>query len=191
MSPPSLQLAVPPVCSLLAFWAVRFAVCIGGELTSEAGMVSGAQQSDSVTRVPVSALYRVLFSIRLLQSVEPSSLCSKAGPIHRALVSACPGPAGRPRSSPPSGQPRSRPRDGGAGNGPPCTRRGSPPWSVALAVPWGRAVFCPLVPKPEAAGAAAFVASCCRDASGGGGGQGQLPLLRAGRRQPAGLAHRL
>ena len=59
---------------------VGISFCFGVELISDAGRLSGAQQSDSVTCVPVSVLYRILFWIRLFQSAEPGPLCSKAGP---------------------------------------------------------------------------------------------------------------
>ena len=41
-------------------------------------LVSGVQQSDSVTHAHVSVLSHFLFPFRLLKSVEQSSLCNRA-----------------------------------------------------------------------------------------------------------------
>ena len=43
-------------------------------------LVSGVQQSDSVTHIRVSILFQILFPFRLLQNIEQSSLCYTVGP---------------------------------------------------------------------------------------------------------------
>ena len=43
-------------------------------------LVSGVQQSDSVTHIHTSILFQILFPFRLLQSIEQSSLCCTVGP---------------------------------------------------------------------------------------------------------------
>ena len=43
-------------------------------------LVSRVQQSDSVIHIHVSVRFQILFSFRLLQSVEQSSLCYPVGP---------------------------------------------------------------------------------------------------------------
>ena len=42
-------------------------------------LVSGIHQSASVIHIHISILFQILFSFRLLQSVEQSSLCSTVG----------------------------------------------------------------------------------------------------------------
>ena len=53
----------------------NFLVYIGIQLINNIVLVSGVQQSDSVIRIHVSILFQVLFSFRLLQNTEQSSLC--------------------------------------------------------------------------------------------------------------------
>ena len=42
-------------------------------------LVSGVQQSDSVTHIHVSILFQILFPFSLLQNIEQSSLCYTVG----------------------------------------------------------------------------------------------------------------
>ena len=42
-------------------------------------LVSGAQQSDSVTHIHISILFQIFFPFRLLQNIEQSSLCCTVG----------------------------------------------------------------------------------------------------------------
>ena len=44
-------------------------------MINNAVLVSGVQQSDSVTRIYVSILFHILFPFILLQNIEQSSLC--------------------------------------------------------------------------------------------------------------------
>ena len=44
-------------------------------------LVSHVQQSDSGIHIHVSVLFQILFSFRLLQSIEQSSLCYTVGPV--------------------------------------------------------------------------------------------------------------
>ena len=50
------------------------------KLTNDVVLASGIGQSDSVILVHVSILFQILFSFRLLQSIEQSSLCYIVGP---------------------------------------------------------------------------------------------------------------
>ena len=43
-------------------------------------LVSGVQQSDSVSHIHVSILFQILFPFRLLQSIEWSSMCYTVSP---------------------------------------------------------------------------------------------------------------
>ena len=43
-------------------------------------LISGVQQSDSVTHIHLSNLFQILFLFRLLQSIEQSSLCYIVSP---------------------------------------------------------------------------------------------------------------
>ena len=49
-------------------------------------LVSGVQQSDSVIHIHVSILFHILFSIRLLQNTEQSSLCYTVGPCWLSIL---------------------------------------------------------------------------------------------------------
>ena len=42
-------------------------------------LVSAIQQSESVTHIDISALFKILFPYRSLQSIEKSSLCYTVG----------------------------------------------------------------------------------------------------------------
>ena len=71
----------------------NFLVYIGIQLINNIVLVSGVQQSDSVIRIHVSILFQVLFSFRLLQNTEQSSLCYTVGlcwlPILNIAVCTC------------------------------------------------------------------------------------------------------
>ena len=43
-------------------------------------LVSGVQQSDSVTHIYVFILFHIFFPFRLLQNIEQNSLCYTVGP---------------------------------------------------------------------------------------------------------------
>ena len=43
-------------------------------------LVSGIQESDSVTHIHVSILFQILFPFSLLQNIEQSFLCYTVGP---------------------------------------------------------------------------------------------------------------
>ena len=49
-------------------------------------LVSGVPQSDSVLHIHVSILFQILFPIRLLQSIEQSSLCYIVGPCWLSIL---------------------------------------------------------------------------------------------------------
>ena len=49
-------------------------------------LVSGVQQSDSVSHIHVSILFQILFPFRLLQSIEWSSLCYTIGPCWLSIL---------------------------------------------------------------------------------------------------------
>ena len=53
----------------------NFLFYVGVQLIYNVVLVSDAWQSDSVLRIHVSLLFRVLFSVRLFQNIEQSSLC--------------------------------------------------------------------------------------------------------------------
>ena len=48
----------------------NFLFSLGRELSYNVVLVSGVQQGDSVLYVPVSVLFQILFSYRLLQNIE-------------------------------------------------------------------------------------------------------------------------
>ena len=58
----------------------NFLFYIGVELISNAVLVSGVQQSDSVVHIHVSILFQVLFPFTLFHNIEQSSLCYTVGP---------------------------------------------------------------------------------------------------------------
>ena len=82
---------------LVIFLFFNFLFCIGVQLIDNVVLVSGVQQSDSVIHIHVSILFHILFSIRLLQNTEQSSLCYTVGPcwlsILHIAVYTCPGSA--------------------------------------------------------------------------------------------------
>ena len=49
-------------------------------------LVSGVQQSDSVIHKLLSLLFQILFSFRLLQNIEQSSLCYTVGPCWLSIL---------------------------------------------------------------------------------------------------------
>ena len=49
-------------------------------------LVSGVQQSDSVIHIHVSILFQILFSFRLLQSIQQRSLCYTVGPCWLSIL---------------------------------------------------------------------------------------------------------
>ena len=49
-------------------------------------LVSGVQQSDSVIHIHVSILFQILFTFRLLQSIEQSSLCCTVSPCWLSIL---------------------------------------------------------------------------------------------------------
>ena len=49
-------------------------------------LVSGVEQGDSVTYIPVSIFFSNSFPIRLLQNIEQSSLCYTAGPCWLSIL---------------------------------------------------------------------------------------------------------
>ena len=49
-------------------------------------LVSGVQQSVSVTHIYVSMLFQILFSFRLLQNIEHRSLCCTVGPCWLSIL---------------------------------------------------------------------------------------------------------
>ena len=65
------------VMFLYLLWLLFY---IGVELINNLTLTSGVKQSDSVTHIPVSVLFQVLFPFRLLQNIEQSSLCYAVGP---------------------------------------------------------------------------------------------------------------
>ena len=54
--------------------------------TTNVVLVSGAQQSDSVTHIHESILFQTLFSFGLLQSIRQSSLCYIVGPCWLSIL---------------------------------------------------------------------------------------------------------
>ena len=68
------------------FFFFYFLCYIGVELINYVVLVSGVQQSDSVTHMHVSILFQILFPIRLLQNIEQSSLCYTVGPRWLSVV---------------------------------------------------------------------------------------------------------
>ena len=72
------------VCSLSYkdinyYYLKNFLFYIGVYLINNAVLVSGEQQSDSVTHIHVSILFQILFPFRLLQNIVQSSLCYTVG----------------------------------------------------------------------------------------------------------------
>ena len=65
---------------------LNFLFYIGVELINNVVLVSGVQQSDSVTHIHVSVLSQILFPIRLLQSIEQGSLCYTVGPCGLSIL---------------------------------------------------------------------------------------------------------
>ena len=59
---------------------------IGVELISNVVLVSGVQQRDSVIHIHGCILFQILFLIRLLQNIEPSSLCYTVGPCWLSIL---------------------------------------------------------------------------------------------------------
>ena len=49
-------------------------------------LVSGVQQSDSVTHIHVCILFQILFPFRLLWNIEQSSLCHTVGPCCLSIL---------------------------------------------------------------------------------------------------------
>ena len=49
-------------------------------------LVSGVQQSDSVIHIHVSLLFQILFTCRLLQNIEQSSLCYTVDPCWLSIL---------------------------------------------------------------------------------------------------------
>ena len=49
-------------------------------------LVTGVQQSDSVIPIQVSILFQFLFPFKLLQNIEPSSLCYTVGPYRLSIL---------------------------------------------------------------------------------------------------------
>ena len=59
---------------------------VGVQLINSVVLVSGVQQSDSVIHIHVSILFQIIFPIRLLQNIEPSSLCYTVGPCWLSIL---------------------------------------------------------------------------------------------------------
>ena len=49
-------------------------------------LVSGVQQSDSVTHIHVSILFQIIFALSLLHNIEQSSLCYTVGPCRLSIL---------------------------------------------------------------------------------------------------------
>ena len=55
-------------------------------MINNAVLISSVQQSDSVIHMHVSILFQILFSIRLLRSIEQSSLCYTVDPCWLSVL---------------------------------------------------------------------------------------------------------
>ena len=68
------------------FIIIKVLFYIGVYLINNDVLVTGIQQSDSVIPIQVSILFQILFPFKLLQNIEPSSLCYTVGPCWLSIL---------------------------------------------------------------------------------------------------------